>query len=66
MSTKQIKERLKTAEGMMNEAEFLQDEETYYHYSCEVEKLKKVLATRKPKYPKHLYVRLGDLVSLEV
>lgn len=49
--------RIASCEQLINEAIFCQDAETG---------LKKDLAASKPVYPEHLYVRLGDLVNLEV
>lgn len=54
MNRKELKARIASCEQLINA-------ETVYQ-----EGLKKDLAASKPVYPEHLYVRLGDLVNLEV
>ncbi len=66
MNRKKLKARIASCEQLINEAAFCQDTETVYHYTKVVEGLKKDLTASKPVYPEHLYVRLGDLVNLEV
>lgn len=60
-----LKSNIATYERVANEAEFMQDSETWHNAMCAVEKLKKELITCKSLLTEKPFVTIGDLVNFK-